>query len=272
MTIFCNSQQPSSVPTTLAAFQLNGTPYFGLPAKEIRCIYYEGASSFGGMLGSGGQTDVYIGAAIISKAVGKPVRLQWMRWDEHALGSLRPGRDVRREGRRGRERQHHRSRLGLVRSGRHVAQTSTSWLASAPGRRPRATAARHVGHDLQGGRDDQARARQDAAALRRLVQERPAACPGRAAVALRRRAADRRDRLHAEDGPARAPQAEHRRHGRHRCPLAGGARRGREDVRLEGGSPHSGPPRRATSARVAASRSGPSRTRRSAWSPTSRSA
>ena len=35
------------------------------------------------MLGTGGQTDVYIGAAIISKAVGKPVRLQWMRWDEH---------------------------------------------------------------------------------------------------------------------------------------------------------------------------------------------
>ena len=53
MTVFCNSQQPSSVPTTLAAFQLNGQPYFGLPAKEIRCVFYEGASSFGGMLEHG---------------------------------------------------------------------------------------------------------------------------------------------------------------------------------------------------------------------------
>jgi CO/xanthine dehydrogenase Mo-binding subunit len=90
MTVFCNSQQPSSVPTTLAAFQLNGQPYFGFPAKEIRCVYYEGASSFGGMLGTGGQTDVYIGAAIISKAVSKPVRLQWMRWDEHAWSAYGP--------------------------------------------------------------------------------------------------------------------------------------------------------------------------------------
>src|SRR5262249_44288233 len=90
MTIFCNSQQPSSVPTTLANFQLNGTPYFGLPAKEIRCVYYEGASSFGGMLGSSGQTDVYIAAAVISKAVGKPVRLQWMRWDEHGWAAFGP--------------------------------------------------------------------------------------------------------------------------------------------------------------------------------------
>ena len=90
ITIFCNSQQPASVSTTLANFQLNGAPYFGLPAKEIRCVYYEGASSFGGMLGTGGQTDAYIAAAVISKAVGKPVRLQWMRWDEHGWTSYGP--------------------------------------------------------------------------------------------------------------------------------------------------------------------------------------
>jgi CO/xanthine dehydrogenase Mo-binding subunit len=42
------------------------------------------------MLGTGGQTDVYIGAAVISKAVGKPVRLQWMRWDEHAWSAYGP--------------------------------------------------------------------------------------------------------------------------------------------------------------------------------------
>jgi CO/xanthine dehydrogenase Mo-binding subunit len=90
ITIFCNSQQPASVPTTLANFQLDGKPYFGLPAQEIRCVFYEGASSFGGMLGTGGSTDAYIAAAVISKEVGAPVRLQWMRWEEHGWTSYGP--------------------------------------------------------------------------------------------------------------------------------------------------------------------------------------
>jgi CO/xanthine dehydrogenase Mo-binding subunit len=42
------------------------------------------------MLGTGPCTDVYIAAAVVSKAVGKPVRLQWMRWDEHGWDSYGP--------------------------------------------------------------------------------------------------------------------------------------------------------------------------------------
>jgi CO/xanthine dehydrogenase Mo-binding subunit len=42
------------------------------------------------MLATGGQTDVYIGAAVLSKEVGAPVRLQWMRWDEHGWTSYGP--------------------------------------------------------------------------------------------------------------------------------------------------------------------------------------
>jgi CO/xanthine dehydrogenase Mo-binding subunit len=90
ITIFANTQQPSSVPTLLANFQLNGQPYFGLPAQEIRTIYYEGSSSYGSMLSTGGPTDVFIAAAVLSKAVGAPVRLQWMRWDEHGWDSYGP--------------------------------------------------------------------------------------------------------------------------------------------------------------------------------------
>jgi nicotinate dehydrogenase subunit B len=33
---------------------------------------------------------VYIGAAVLSKETGKPVRLQWMRWDEHGWTSYGP--------------------------------------------------------------------------------------------------------------------------------------------------------------------------------------
>jgi nicotinate dehydrogenase subunit B len=90
ITIFANTQQPSSVPTLLANFQLNGQPYFGLQPQEIRTIFYEGSSSYGSMLSTGGPTDVFIAAAVISKAVGKPIRLQWMRWDEHGWDSFGP--------------------------------------------------------------------------------------------------------------------------------------------------------------------------------------
>ena len=90
ITIFCNSQQISTVPTTLAGFQLNGQPYFGLPASEIRTQFYEGSSSYGSQLNNGPANDVYIAAAVISKAVGAPVRLQWMRWDEHGWDSYGP--------------------------------------------------------------------------------------------------------------------------------------------------------------------------------------
>ena len=44
------------------------------------CIFYEGSSSFGNGCVA---FDTAESAAIMSKAVGKPVRLQLMRWDEH---------------------------------------------------------------------------------------------------------------------------------------------------------------------------------------------
>ena len=55
--------------------------------SRVRVIYFEGASSFGG-----GAAHVDNGecAAICSLAVGKPVRLQWMRWDEHGWDNYSP--------------------------------------------------------------------------------------------------------------------------------------------------------------------------------------
>ena len=43
------------------------------------------------MFGRGGVDDVATGAALISKEVGKPVRLQWMRGDEHVWAPQMPG-------------------------------------------------------------------------------------------------------------------------------------------------------------------------------------
>jgi nicotinate dehydrogenase subunit B len=51
----------------------------GFPEKNVRVLYREASGSYGRM----GADDVSEDAAILSRAVGKPVRVQWMRHDEH---------------------------------------------------------------------------------------------------------------------------------------------------------------------------------------------
>ena len=51
-----------------------------LQANQIRVLFYEGSGSFGNGCVA---FDTAESAAIMSKAVGAPVRLQMMRWDEH---------------------------------------------------------------------------------------------------------------------------------------------------------------------------------------------
>jgi CO/xanthine dehydrogenase Mo-binding subunit len=46
---------------------------------DVRCIYVEGA----GCYGRNGHEDAAADAALLSRAAGKPVRVQWMRADEH---------------------------------------------------------------------------------------------------------------------------------------------------------------------------------------------
>ena len=47
--------------------------------EDVRCIYVEGA----GCYGRNGSDDCTSEAAVIAREIGKPVRLQWMRQDEH---------------------------------------------------------------------------------------------------------------------------------------------------------------------------------------------
>ena len=58
----------------------------GLPQSAVRVIYTEGA----GCYGHNGADDAAADAALMSQLVGQPVRLQWMRWDEHAWEPLGP--------------------------------------------------------------------------------------------------------------------------------------------------------------------------------------
>jgi CO/xanthine dehydrogenase Mo-binding subunit len=69
-----------------------------MPVEQVRCIYLEGA----GCYGRNGHEDAAADAALLAQAVGRPVRVQWMRHDEHGwdpkgpphLVDLRAGLDA----------------------------------------------------------------------------------------------------------------------------------------------------------------------------------
>jgi CO/xanthine dehydrogenase Mo-binding subunit len=50
-----------------------------MPEEQVRCIYIDGS----GCYGRNGHEDAAGDAALLSRAVGRPVRVQWMRDDEH---------------------------------------------------------------------------------------------------------------------------------------------------------------------------------------------
>lgn len=58
----------------------------GLPADSVQVIYEEAA----GCYGHNGADDAAADAALLSQAVGRPVRVQWMRPDEHGWEPLGP--------------------------------------------------------------------------------------------------------------------------------------------------------------------------------------
>jgi CO/xanthine dehydrogenase Mo-binding subunit len=72
LTVWCASQQTHLLRTQLANM-------LSMKPQDIRCIYVEGA----GCYGRNGHEDAAADAALIAKQTELPVRVQWMREDEH---------------------------------------------------------------------------------------------------------------------------------------------------------------------------------------------
>ncbi|MES1260879.1 MAG: molybdopterin cofactor-binding domain-containing protein [Acidobacteriota bacterium] len=111
-TIWSSTQSTHGLRNTLAKV-------FGLPVAKTRVIFLPGAGSYGG----NGNDDAAADAVLLSKTVGHPVRVQWMRHDEHGWDPKGPAQllDVRG---------------GLDEQGRIVAWETEMWLpASVPGNR-----------------------------------------------------------------------------------------------------------------------------------------
>jgi CO/xanthine dehydrogenase Mo-binding subunit len=60
--------------------RITAARFLGLQQDKVRCIYLDGA----GCYGMNGHDDAAAEAALLSKALGRPVRMQWTREDEHA--------------------------------------------------------------------------------------------------------------------------------------------------------------------------------------------
>ena len=78
-TVMCSTQNVYGTRTSVARV-------LGMPAEKVRIEYYEGSGTYGHSC----YDDVTQAAALLSQAAGKPVRVQFMRWDEHGWDNYGP--------------------------------------------------------------------------------------------------------------------------------------------------------------------------------------
>lgn len=103
----------------------------GLPARAIRCVHLEGS----GCYGHNGADDAAADAALIARALpGAPVRVQWMREDEHRWEPYGPAMVVQLSGAV--------DGSGRITEWSHTVASPTH--SSRPGGAARLLAARHV--------------------------------------------------------------------------------------------------------------------------------
>ena len=77
--VVCSTQDVYGTRTSLARV-------LGLPVDKVRVQYYEGSGTYGHSC----YDDVAQAAGLLSQLAGKPVRLQFMRWDEHGWDNYGP--------------------------------------------------------------------------------------------------------------------------------------------------------------------------------------
>jgi len=112
-TVWTSSQGTYGLRTNLAKV-------FGIEENKLRVIFLDGAGSYGG----NGNDDAAADALLLSRQVGKPVRVQWMRQDEHGWDPKGPPQVLELRG-------------GIDADGRIVAWDTQMWLpTTVPGNRP----------------------------------------------------------------------------------------------------------------------------------------
>jgi len=112
-TIWTASQGPHGLRRNLAKI-------FGIPEDKLRVIFLDASGSYG----TNGGDDAAADALLLSKTVGRPVRVQWTREDEHGWDPKGPPQVLEVRG-------------GIDANQRIVAWETQMWLpANVPGHRP----------------------------------------------------------------------------------------------------------------------------------------
>jgi CO/xanthine dehydrogenase Mo-binding subunit len=106
-TIWTQAQNVYGLRTSLSVL-------LGMPEANVQVIFTPG----GGAFGQNGSDDAAADAALLSQAVGRPVRVQWMRQEEHGRVGYAPARTVD-------------FRAGLDAQGRIVAWDDVAWAQAA---------------------------------------------------------------------------------------------------------------------------------------------
>src|SRR4029078_12441887 len=81
--LYSNTQNAYSLRGQVAAI-------LGLKTEQVRVTYYEGSSVYG----NAPYEDCAESAALMSQLAGAPVRVQFMRWDEHGWDNYGPAQLV----------------------------------------------------------------------------------------------------------------------------------------------------------------------------------
>jgi CO/xanthine dehydrogenase Mo-binding subunit len=128
-TIWTSSQVTYGLRATLSRV-------FGLTPERVRVVFVEGSGSYG----TNGADHAAADAVLLSKTLGKPVRVQWSRQDEHAWDPKGPQQllDLR---------------AGLDASGRIVAWDTQMWIPTNRRGARILLAAQSAGIPQDGGRD-----------------------------------------------------------------------------------------------------------------------
>jgi CO/xanthine dehydrogenase Mo-binding subunit len=100
-------------------FRLTIARVLGLPSAAVRVVYLDGS----GCYGMNGHDDAAADAALLSRAAGRPVRVQWMREDEHGWDPKGPPQLLALEG-------------TLTADGRIAAWRTEMWLPKATANLP----------------------------------------------------------------------------------------------------------------------------------------
>ena len=108
VSVWSSSQNPFGLRANLAKV-------FSIPVEDIRVVYMDGSGSYG----TNGGDDAAADALLLARAAGQPVRVQWMRHDEHGWDPKGPAQllDVR---------------AGLDSTGAVLAWQTEIWLPGGP--------------------------------------------------------------------------------------------------------------------------------------------